>query len=618
MDRLLDRIDRPQDLKKLSFKQLNLLCQEIREILIQTVSQTGGHLSSNLGVVELTVALHKVFDVPQDQLVWDVGHQSYTHKILTGRKNKMHTLRQKGGLSGFSKPSESPYDAFVAGHSSTSISVASGLARAKSLQGDPGFVVAIIGDGAFTGGLAYEALNNAGHYKDRIIVVLNDNEMSISKNVGAFARYLAQIRSKPGYYSTRNKIKKLLSSVPLVGQPLAHMISDSKSYVKEILYHSNLFEDFGFEYVGPIDGHDLQRLCGAFERAKASNGPVLVHVDTIKGKGYSFAEKKPDAYHGVPRFDIQFGSCENRPQDFSTVFGRWIAEAAEKDAKICAITAAMKDGTGLEEFAVRYPERFYDVGIAESHAAVFSAGLAQGGLHPVFAVYSTFLQRAYDQIIQDMSIANEHVVLAVDRAGVVGEDGETHQGIFDIAFLSSIPGITILAPATYSELRACLERAMYHCTGPVAVRYPKGREKLFSAGLYGNERYQLSEEGDILLVSYGRLSANCCQAVEILRQKGIFAGVLKLTQLLPYCEELIPLMMEKKKIFWVEEAVEQGSIAQMTGNFLLQYGYRGQFFLRTVPNAFLPQASVDEIFEELGWTPDAIADWVEKSCRGTE
>ncbi len=618
MDRLLDRIDRPQDLKKLSFKQLNLLCQEIREILIQTVSQTGGHLSSNLGVVELTVALHKVFDVPQDQLVWDVGHQSYTHKILTGRKNKMHTLRQKGGLSGFSKPSESPYDAFVAGHSSTSISVASGLARAKSLQGDPGFVVAIIGDGAFTGGLAYEALNNAGHYKDRIIVVLNDNEMSISKNVGAFARYLAQIRSKPGYYSTRNKIKKLLSSVPLVGQPLAHMISDSKSYVKEILYHSNLFEDFGFEYVGPIDGHDLQRLCGAFERAKASNGPVLVHVDTIKGKGYSFAEKKPDAYHGVPRFDIQFGSCENRPQDFSTVFGRWIAEAAEKDAKICAITAAMKDGTGLEEFAVRYPERFYDVGIAESHAAVFSAGLAQGGLHPVFAVYSTFLQRAYDQIIQDMSIANEHVVLAVDRAGVVGEDGETHQGIFDIAFLSSIPGITILAPATYSELRACLERAMYHCTGPVAVRYPKGREKLFPAGLYGNERYQLSEEGDILLVSYGRLSANCCQAVEILRQKGIFAGVLKLTQLLPYCEELIPLMMEKKKIFWVEEAVEQGSIAQMTGNFLLQYGYRGQFFLRTVPNAFLPQASVDEIFEELGWTPDAIADWVEKSCRGTE
>ena len=341
-------------------------------------------------------------------------------------------------------------------------------------------------------------------------------------------------------------------------------------------------------------------------------------MDTIKGKGYSFAEKKPDAYHGVPRFDIQFGSCENRPQDFSTVFGRWIAEAAEKDAKICAITAAMKDGTGLEEFAVRYPERFYDVGIAESHAAVFSAGLAQGGLHPVFAVYSTFLQRAYDQIIQDMSIANEHVVLAVDRAGVVGEDGETHQGIFDIAFLSSIPGITILAPATYSELRACLERAMYHCTGPVAVRYPKGREKLFPAGLYGNERYQLSEEGDILLVSYGRLSANCCQAVEILRQKGIFAGVLKLTQLLPYCEELVPLMMEKKKIFWVEEAVEQGSIAQMTGNFLLQYGYRGQFFLRTVPNAFLPQASVDEIFEELGWTPDAIADWVEKSCRGTE
>ena len=618
MGSLLDRIDQPQDLKELSFEQLNLLCKEIREVLIHTVSQTGGHLSSNLGVVELTVALHKTFHVPQDQLVWDVGHQSYTHKILTGRKDRMHTLRQKGGLSGFSKPTESPYDAFVAGHSSTSISVASGLARAKSLKGDPGFVVAIIGDGAFTGGLAYEALNNAGHYKDRIIVVLNDNEMSISKNVGAFARYLAQIRSKPGYYSTRNKIKKFVSSVPLVGKPLAHMISDSKSYVKEILYHSNLFEDFGFEYDGPIDGHDLEGLCGAFERAKASNGPVLVHVDTVKGKGYSFAEKKPDTYHGVPQFDIQFGSCENRPQDFSTVFGKWVAEAAEKDPQICAITAAMKDGTGLEEFAARYPDRFYDVGIAESHATVFSAGLAQGGLRPVFAVYSTFLQRAYDQIMQDIAIANEHVLLAIDRAGVVGEDGETHQGVFDIAFLSSVPGITILSPATYSELRACLERAMYRWTGPVAVRYPKGREKSFPAGLHGNEQYQLSDEdGDILLVSYGRLSSNCCQAAEMLRQKGISVGVLKLTQLLPYCEELIPLMLKKKKIFWVEEAIEQGSIAQMTGNFLLQHGYHGSFFLRTVPNTFLSQASVDEIFEELGWTPYAISDWVEKSSRGT-
>ena len=338
----------------------------------------------------------------------------------------------------------------------------------------------------------------------------------------------------------------------------------------------------------------------------------------MKGKGYSFAEKKPDTYHGVPQFDIQFGSCENRPQDFSTVFGKWIAEAAEKDERICAVTAAMKDGIGLEEFAVRYPDRFYDVGIAESHAAVFSAGLAQGGLLPVFAVYSTFLQRAYDQIMQDMAIANEHVLLAVDRAGVVGEDGETHQGIFDIAFLSSVPGITILSPATYSELRACLERAMYHCTGPVAVRYPKGREKQFPAGLHGNERYQLTEDGEILLISYGRLAANCCQAAELLRQKGISAGVLKLTQLLPYCEELIPLMLEKKKIFWVEETVEQGSIAQMTGNFLLQHGYRGDFFYRTAPNAFLPQASVDEIFEELGWTPDAISDWVEKSCRGNE
>lgn len=613
MDNLLDRLKLPQDLKKLSFRQLEALCAEIRSVLIHTVSKTGGHLSSNLGVVELTVALHKTFDAPKDQIVWDVGHQSYTHKILTGRKNKMNTLRQKGGLSGFPKPAESIYDAFIAGHSSTSISVAAGLARAKSLKAEPGFTIAVIGDGAFTGGMAYEALNNAGHYQDRIIVVLNDNEMSISKNVGAFARYLAQIRSKPEYYSTRDKIRKWISAVPLVGKPMAKLVSDSKSYLKEMLYHSNLFEDFGFEYVGPVDGHDLESLCDAFERAKASDGPVLVHVDTIKGKGYSFAEKQPDAYHGVPQFNAKLGSCENRPQDFSAVFGSWIAEAAEKDAKICAITAAMKDGTGLEEFAARYPERFYDVGIAESHAVTFSAGLAHGGLHPVFAVYSTFLQRAYDQVMQDMAIANEHVLLAVDRAGIVGEDGETHQGIFDISFLSSIPGITILSPATYPELRACLDRAMYRCTGPVAVRYPKGREKAFPAGLHGNEKFQLSEDVDTLLISYGRLAVSCCQAAELLRQKGVDVGVLKLTQLLPYCEELLPMFLKKKSIFFVEEAIEQGSISQMTGNLLLQNGYQGKFFVRAVPNRFLAQASVDEIFEELGWTPQMLAAWVEES-----
>ena len=613
MDNLLDRLKLPQDLKKLSFRQLEALCAEIRSVLIHTVSKTGGHLSSNLGAVELTVALHKTFDAPKDQIVWDVGHQSYTHKILTGRKNKMNTLRQKGGLSGFPKPAESIYDAFIAGHSSTSISVAAGLARAKSLKAEPGFTIAVIGDGAFTGGMAYEALNNAGHYKDRIIVVLNDNEMSISKNVGAFARYLAQIRSKPEYYSTRDKIRKWISAVPLVGKPMAKLLSDSKSYLKEMLYHSNLFEDFGFEYVGPVDGHDLESLCDAFERAKASDGPVLVHVDTIKGKGYSFAEKQPDAYHGVPQFNAKLGSCENRPQDFSAVFGSWIAEAAEKDAKICAITAAMKDGTGLEEFAARYPERFYDVGIAESHAVTFSAGLAHGGLYPVFAVYSTFLQRAYDQVMQDMAIANEHVLLAVDRAGIVGEDGETHQGIFDISFLSSIPGITILSPATYPELRACLDRAMYRCIGPVAVRYPKGREKAFPAGLHGNEKFQLSKDVDILLISYGRLAVSCCQAAELLRQKGVDVGVLKLTQLLPYCEELLPMFLKKKSIFFVEEAIEQGSISQMTGNLLLQNGYQGKFFVRAVPNRFLAQASVDEIFEELGWTPQMLAAWVEES-----
>jgi len=615
MEKLLDQIRLPQDLKKLSPAELEKLCGEIRELLIRTVSSTGGHLSSNLGVVELTVALHKTFDLPQDQIVWDVGHQSYTHKILTGRKEQLHTLRQKGGLSGFPKPSESPYDAFVAGHSSTSISVAAGLARAKRLKGEAGHAIAVIGDGAFTGGMAYEALNNAGHYGDKIIVVLNDNEMSISKNVGAFARYLAQIRTKPEYYSTRKKIRKAMDAIPVVGKPVANLVSDLIDNLKEMLYHSNLFEDFGFDYVGPVNGHDLDSLCAAFERARVSDRPVLVHVDTVKGKGYAFAEKKPDAYHGVPQFDVQVGSHEKRQPDFSAVFGRWICETASKDESVCAITAAMKHGTGLEEFSQRFPNRFYDVGIAEAHAATFSAGLAHGGFLPVFAVYSTFLQRAYDQVIQDMAIAGEHVVLAVDRAGIVGEDGETHQGVFDISFLSSIPGMTVLSPATYSELRACLDRAMYRLKGPVAVRYPRGREKEFPAGLHGNEQYQMSGNGKILLVSYGRLSANCCSAAALLRQKGIEVSVIKLTQLLPFPQDLMNRFLQADAVFFAEEVVAQGSIGRMVADLLLQNNFGGKFRTRTVPDRFLAHASVDEIFDDLGLTGEKLAEWIGEELR---
>lgn len=613
LNEVLKKINLPKDLKSLSDGELTALCGEIRDMLIHTVSNTGGHLSSNLGVVELTVALHRVFDAPVDQIVWDVGHQTYTHKILTGRKDKMRTLRQKGGLSGFPKPDESPYDAFVAGHSSTSISVAAGLARAKSMAKEPGYVIAVIGDGAFTGGMAYEALNNAGHYKDKLIVVLNDNEMSISKNVGAFARYLAQIRSKPEYYATRNKIRKAVSAVPIVGRPLAQIVSDSKAYLKEMLYHSNLFEDFGFEYVGPVDGHDLDSLNAALERAKASQGPVLVHVDTIKGKGYPFAEKEPDAYHGVPRFNAEYGNNDDAGQNFSSTFGDWMLEAAGRDRKICAVTAAMKCGTGLDAFAAAYPQRFYDVGIAEAHAVTFSAGLAHGGFQPVFAVYSTFLQRAYDQVMQDLAIAKEHVVLAVDRAGIVGEDGETHQGVFDISLLSSIPGMTILSPSTYSELRGCLDRAMYRCSGPVAVRYPRGKEKEMPAGFRGNECYQVLGEGKILLVSYGRLAVECAQAARILKQQGYEVSVLKLTQLVPYHEDILPLLMEKGHVFFVEEAVEFGSISQITGSRLMQKGYTGHYHTRTIPNQFLAHATVGEIFEDLGFTCEKIAQWVKET-----
>ena len=615
MKKILDRIQQPQDLKKLNQRELESLCGEIRELLIETVSNTGGHLSSNLGVVELTVALHKTFDLPIDQIVWDVGHQSYTHKILTGRKDKMASLRQKNGISGFPKPTESEYDTFVAGHSSTSISVAAGLARAKRLKGEAGHAIAVIGDGAFTGGMAYEALNNAGHNGDRIIVVLNDNEMSISKNVGALARYLAQIRTKPGYYSTRKRVRKAMDRVPVVGKPLAKLVSGLIDHVKEMLYHSNLFENFGFDYVGPVDGHDLDSLCAAFARAKASDRPVLVHVDTVKGKGYRFAEENPDAYHGVSQFDIQVGSQQGRPQDFSAVFGQWICETAEKDPSVCAVTAAMKHGTGLEAFSRKFPMRFYDVGIAESHAATFSAGLAHGGFLPVFAVYSTFLQRAYDQVMQDMAIAGEHVVLAVDRAGIVGEDGETHQGVFDISMLSSVPGMTILSPATYPELRACLDRALYRIDGPVVVRYPRGKEKSFPSGLHGNEQYQTTGSGKIILVSYGRLSANCCHAAALLTEKGLDVSVMKLTQLLPLPQGVLEQLMQAEHIFFAEEAVAQGSVSRMVGDLMVHQGYKGQYETRTVPDRFLAQASVDEIFEDLGLTAEQLAQWVEEKTR---
>ncbi|MBP1592464.1 MAG: 1-deoxy-D-xylulose-5-phosphate synthase, partial [Oscillospiraceae bacterium] len=448
----LEKIDLPGGLKDLSIEECRDLCKDIRNILIRTVSKNGGHLASNLGVVELTLAIHRVFNSPDDKIVWDVGHQAYTHKILTGRLDRFSTLRQENGISGFPKPNESEHDAFVSGHSSTSISVACGIAEAMKLENKNNHAVAVIGDGAFTGGLAYEGLNNAGKSHSNLIVILNHNGMSISKNVGALAKYLSAIRNKEGYMNTKNAVDQVLKKTPVVGQPISKVLSASKSAIKgAVLKGSNtMFEDLGFEYLGPVDGHDIEAVEEVLKVAQAMHKPVFVHVNTIKGKGYTPAEKNPGEYHGIPRFDIATGNPEVSSVDsFSSEFGRELAAIAGENDKLCAVTAAMKYGTGLQFFAAKYKERFFDVGIAEQHAVTYCAGLASMGMVPVFAVYSSFLQRAYDQIVHDAALSGCHMVIGIDRAGFVGEDGETHQGVFDVPMLTSVPGVTIFSPSGY-------------------------------------------------------------------------------------------------------------------------------------------------------------------------
>ena len=476
MDSLLNKIESPDDLQALSLKQMDELCGEIRDLIIKTVSDNGGHLASNLGVVELTVALHRVFHSADDKIVWDVGHQAYTHKILTGRRDRISTIRTKDGLSGYPNRAESSYDPFNTGHSSTSISAALGIASAKMISGQPGHVIAVIGDGALTGGLAYEGLNNAGRFPKNLIVILNDNKMSISRNVGSMARYLAHIRTKPGYFRVKGNLETFVDHIPLIGTPIHHFISKSKAALKQVLYDNTIFEDMGFYYYGPFDGHNLKQLIDVLENAKNIDHPILLHVLTQKGKGYPFAEQNPGTFHAISSFDIETGKSESSGENFSSVFGTHICNLAARDDRICAITAAMQLGTCLTGFAKQFPTRFFDTGIAEEHAVTFAGGLAAGGMLPVFAVYSSFLQRGYDQIIHDVALQRVKVVFAIDRAGLVGEDGETHQGIFDAAFLNSVPGISVYAPAYYDELYFAFNQALYHCDGTAAVRYPRGRQ----------------------------------------------------------------------------------------------------------------------------------------------
>ncbi len=606
---ILDGINTPEDIKKIENKDIDKLCGEIRDYLIQTVSHTGGHLASNLGVVELTVALHRVFDSPKDQFVFDVGHQCYTHKLFTGRRERFDTLRTEGGIAGFPRPEESEHDPLISGHSSTSISGALGLAEAKKLSGDDGHVIAIIGDGALTGGLAYEGLNNAGRSKNRLIIILNDNRMSINKNVGAVARHLAVLRTRNGYYKFKSGVAKVFGKIPLVGKKINKMLLSSRKAIKNTLYKSSLFEDMGFSYMGPVDGHNEQLLERVLKTAKTLERPVLIHICTLKGKGYTHAEKMPRKFHGISAFDPDSGEPMFSAPTYSSVFGEALCILAEEDKKICAVTAAMKSGTGLDGFAEKYRHRFYDVGIAEAHAVTFSAGLASNGMKPVFAVYSSFLQRAYDQLIHDVAIGKENVTLVIDRAGIVGDDGETHNGVFDAAMLLPIPNFMVYSPSYFSEIEYCL-RTCVEYKGPCAVRIPRGTETLRPDGVsLPNEDYTFVNAGQkTLAVSYGRLIGSVFAAWEKLRADGTEISVLKLLLVNNIADECFEKAMQYDNIVFFEEGMKRGGVGEYFGSVLLEKGFKGRFVHRAIDNRFVSHSAVSAALAKNGLDTKSITD----------
>ena len=609
---LLSNIHSPKDLDNI--KDINKLCDEIRHKIIETVSVNGGHLSSNLGVVELTVALHSVFNNDNDAIVWDVGHQSYTHKIITGRIEELGTLRKEGGISGFTNLNESPYDIFTSGHSSTSISAALGLAISKSINDDSGHVVAVIGDGALTGGLAYEGLNNAGRFNKNFTVVLNDNKMSISKNVGAIARYLSKARTIPSYMKAKNTIEALLDKTPIIGSNLKNLLIKVKSIIKRFFYSSSLFEDMGFIYYGPIDGHNINELKSVFKVAKSIDKPVLIHTITTKGKGYKFAEKNPKVFHGLSGFEIHTGSRSKKSLSFSDVFGEEICNIASKNSKICAITAAMVSGTSLSKFSYKYKKRFFDVGIAEEHAVTFAGGLSKGGLIPVFAVYSSFLQRSYDQLIHDCSLQGFNMILAIDRAGFVGDDGETHQGIFDVPFLNTIPNVTIFAPSYFNELRLMLNKSAQNCKGIIAIRYPKGKEYFcprefeFSGNSF--DIYGKSHDKNILIVTYGRIFSFACQARNKLIKYGKIVSIMKLNIIKPVDFETVKNAKEFSNIFFFEEGIKSGSVAEKFGTKLLEIGFSGKYWITAIEDEFVKHATVESQLGRYSLDTDGIVNKV--------
>lgn len=591
----------------LTDQQAQELCAQLRQELIRDVAHTGGHLASNLGVVELTVAIQRVFDTSRDRLVFDVGHQCYIHKILTGRREDMAHLRQFGGIAGFPKPGESAHDAFIAGHASNSVAVALGMARARTQLGENYKVLALIGDGALTGGLAYEGLSNAGQCGQQLLVILNDNGMSIAKNVGGVADHLARQRIKPQYLRFKRRYRKAMQATG-VGRALYHVTHRLKEAIKKSLLPCSMFEDMGFHYVGPINGHDLSMLDQALRYARDLKEPVLLHVRTVKGKGYAPAECNPDAYHGVSPFEPETGKAlKSSGENFSAVFGQTMEELAERDKRVCAITAAMPGGTGLGRFAADHPDRFFDVGIAEGCAVSMAAGMAKQGVIPVFAVYSTFLQRSYDMLLHDTALDHLHVVLGVDRAGLVGEDGETHHGLFDVAFLSTVPGMTVLVPASFAELKAMLIRAVEELDGPVAVRYPRGSQGDYSADNSRESSVILRVGKDITLIGYGVEINELLLAAGLLAERGIEAEVIKLNQIAPLdAAPVVESVRRTGAMLSAEECAAMGCVGSQLLAALEAAGVEAKTAVATCGEGFVTHGNSSELKKMLGLDGESL------------
>lgn len=602
---MLEKINSSKDLKKLNIGEKNKLAKEIREYIIEVVSENGGHLASNLGVVELTIALHSVFNMPKDKIVWDVGHQSYVHKIITGRKEQFKTIRKFNGISGFPKINESEYDNFNTGHSSTSISAALGMARARNLKGENNQVIAVIGDGALTGGMALEALNDAGFSQTKMTVILNDNEMSISKNVGGLNMFLSKLRTKKLYTKSNLSIKKIVNKIPVIGKPIVKVIQRIKRSIKQLIIPKMFFEDIGFTYLGPVDGHDIEQLENIMKLSKLVQGPVLIHVLTKKGKGYKIAEENPDKFHATAPFDIKTGKTKKEKKtDYSKIFGKKLVEVAEKNDKIVAITASMKDGTGLAEFANKFPQRFFDIGIAEQHALTMAAGMAKEGMIPFVPIYSSFYQRAYDQVIHDIAIQNLPVIMCVDRAGVVGADGETHQGTLDMAFFRLVPNLTIMAPKDFKELEDMMEFAI-ELNKPVVIRYPRGGEDE-SVKFEKHEKIKLGKaemlrEGkDISIIAIGKRVSSAIKLAQNYKEKGIDAEVINARFLKPLDAQTIKESIQKtKKVVTLEDGTKINGLGTAIEELIVEENLQNiKMEKQAWPDEFIKHGTVEELEKE--------------------